>query len=54
MRRTGPTEVRHYGEMFEYLDHGALLRAPLPKTFARAWLAAKADSFVAATPEHAY
>ncbi len=51
MRRTGASEVKHYGEMFEYIEHGALLRAPLPKAYARAWLAATADSFVASTPE---
>jgi glutamate synthase domain-containing protein 2 len=45
LRRISPTEVRHYGEMYEYLEDGALLGASLPKSFARAWHAARADSF---------
>jgi hypothetical protein len=47
-----PTEVRHYGEMYEYLKEGALLGDALPKSFARAWHAASADSFASATPEN--
>jgi glutamate synthase domain-containing protein 2 len=51
LRRISPTEVRHYGEMYEYLREGALLADPLPKHFARAWLAASAETFHSATPE---
>jgi glutamate synthase domain-containing protein 2 len=52
LRRVSPTEVRHYGEMYEYLKEGALLAEPVPKSFARAWRAAQAVSFDSATPEH--
>ncbi len=45
VRRIGPTQVAHYGELFEYLDESALLNAPLPESFARAWDAASASSF---------
>ncbi len=51
LRRVSPTEVRHYGEMYEYLKEGALLGQPLPTSFARAWNAAKATGFESATPE---
>jgi hypothetical protein len=52
LRRVSPTEVHHYGEMYEYLKDGALLADPIPKSFARAWRAAQAHSFDSATPEH--
>jgi glutamate synthase domain-containing protein 2 len=52
LRRVSPTEVHHYGEMYEYLKDGALLGDSVPKSFARAWNAAKAASFESATPEH--
>jgi glutamate synthase domain-containing protein 2 len=45
MRRFGPFEVKHYGEIFEYLEEGALLGSNAPKVFARAWKMARADSF---------
>ncbi len=46
MRRISETEVRHYGELFEYLDDGCLLKEEsLPATFARACRAATAQSF---------
>ena len=51
LRRVSPTEVHHYGEMYEYLKDGALLGTDVPKSFARAWHAAKAASFESATPE---
>ncbi|HVY31839.1 MAG TPA: FMN-binding glutamate synthase family protein [Polyangiaceae bacterium] len=52
LRRVSPTEVHHYGEMYEYLKDRALLAEPVPKSFARAWRAAQAASFDSATPEH--
>jgi len=52
LRRVSPTEVRHYGEMYEYLKEGALLGETVPKSFARAWHAAASDSFASATPEN--
>ena len=45
MRRISPTEVRHYGEIFEYLDPGALLAEPLPRSYERAWRAASTETF---------
>ena len=48
LRRVSPTEVHHYGEMYEYLKDGALLSQPVPKSFARAWHAAQASSFQSA------
>jgi glutamate synthase domain-containing protein 2 len=51
LRRVSPTEVRHYGEMYEYLKEGALLSDAVPRSFVRAWNAAKASSFDSATPE---
>ena len=48
LRRISPTEVHHYGEMYEYLKEGALLAEPAPKSFARAWRAASAATFDAA------
>ncbi|MCX6116449.1 MAG: FMN-binding glutamate synthase family protein [Proteobacteria bacterium] len=45
MRRFGPFEVKHYGEIFEYLNPGDLLKSNLPKIFARAWQMARPDSF---------
>ncbi len=45
MRRVGNCEVRHYGELYEYLNDGDLLSDTLPKTFARAHKAASSDTF---------
>ncbi len=46
MRRVSPTEIRHYGEIYEYLNEGDLLDADaLPESYARAWAAASAESF---------
>jgi glutamate synthase domain-containing protein 2 len=47
LRRITATDVKHYGEIFSYLDSGALLSEPLPPAYARAWLAASADTFAA-------
>lgn len=45
MRRIGPNEVRHYGEIYEYLEDGDLLKDDLPKSYARATLAAVPETF---------
>lgn len=45
MRRTSPAEVHHYGEIFEYLERGALLTEPLPRSYERVWRAASAETF---------
>ena len=49
MRRFGPFEVRHYGEIFHYLSEGELLGSSAPKAFSRAWTMARADSFESTT-----
>ena len=51
MRRVSQLEVRHYGEIFEYLERGALLHDPLPPSFARAWEAADPATFAYQEPE---
>jgi len=48
LRRISPTEVRHYGEMYEYLRDRELLAEPVPQSFARAWRAAAPQSFESA------
>ena len=45
LRRTGPNEVRHYNEIYDFLDDGELLRDPLPASFERAVRAASAETF---------
>ncbi len=45
MRRCGPAEIRHYGEIFEFLNPKDLLQKDLPPSFARAYRMASADSF---------
>ncbi|MCB0032844.1 MAG: hypothetical protein KDE51_02400, partial [Anaerolineales bacterium] len=45
MRRISPTEVYHYGEIYDFLEDGELLREPLPPTYARAMQAASPDTF---------
>ena len=45
MRRVGPNEVKHYGEIYDFLNRGELLKEPLPKAYARACEAAVAESF---------
>ena len=51
LRRISPTEVRHYGEMYEYLKDRQLLAEPVPKSFARAWRAASAATFDSAVKD---
>jgi glutamate synthase domain-containing protein 2 len=45
LRRISPTESRHYGELFDYLNTGELLKAELPEDYRRAMNAATAESF---------
>jgi len=45
MKRTGLAEVRHYGELYSFIEEGSLLGKDLPKEFARAVGAASAESF---------
>jgi glutamate synthase domain-containing protein 2 len=46
-RRVSRTEVHHYGEMYDYLEEGALLRDDLPESYARAWSRAAPHTFAA-------
>lgn len=45
MRRTSPTEIKHYGEIYEFLHEGDLLTEPIPATYERACQAASPDTF---------
>lgn len=46
MHRISPTETRHYGELYDFLEEGALLdERNLPTHYRRAVLAATPDSF---------
>ncbi|MDZ4852495.1 MAG: FMN-binding glutamate synthase family protein [Pirellulaceae bacterium] len=45
MHRVSPTETKHYGELYDFLDDGELLREPLPITYRRACEAASAETF---------
>lgn len=45
MSRISQTEVRHYGEIYNYLQEGDLLKTPLPEDYRRAWEAASSQSF---------
>ena len=47
MHRVGPFDIRHYGELFHYLEPGELLGNP-PPSFKRAWEMAAADAWDAA------
>ncbi len=49
MRRTSPTDIRHYGEIYEFLNDGDLLKENLPNSYKRACSAASADTFEHAT-----
>ncbi len=44
-RRVSPTEVKHYGEIYDYVEAGSLLSGPAPKCMADAWRAARTDRF---------
>ncbi|MBY0472327.1 FMN-binding glutamate synthase family protein [bacterium] len=45
MRRISHNEIRHYGEIYDFIEPGSLLGSSLPKTFERAWHEAQARSF---------
>jgi len=42
-RRVNTTDVKHYGEIYEYVAAGALLGRDPPRSYARAWEAASPD-----------
>jgi hypothetical protein len=45
MRRVSSTEIKHYGEIYEYLEPGSLLQADIPKSYVRAVAFAQSSSF---------
>ena len=45
MRRISATEIKHYGEIYEYLEPGSLLQSDIPKSYARAVASAQSSSF---------
>ena len=49
MHRISPTETKHYGELYDFLEDGALLRTPLPAAYKRACEAASAETFAHAS-----
>lgn len=49
MRRTSPTEIKHYREVYEFLKAGDLLAEPIPASYRRAWYAASAETFAHAS-----
>lgn len=44
-RRTDERTSRHYGEIYDFLEPGALLRDPLPEAYRAEWLEASGDAF---------
>jgi glutamate synthase domain-containing protein 2 len=44
-RRVDATVIKHYGEIYEYLENGSLLKSEVPSSFARAYQSAVPDSF---------
>jgi glutamate synthase domain-containing protein 2 len=45
MHRVSQTDTKHYGELYDFLEDGELLREPLPAAYRRACEAASAQSF---------
>ena len=45
LHRTTPTQTKHYGELYDFLDPGELLKEPLPVDYRRACHAASPDTF---------
>jgi glutamate synthase domain-containing protein 2 len=45
MRRTTPESIKHYGEIYNYLESGSLLTNDIPPEYRRAMAAASASSF---------
>ena len=52
-RRVEASVVRDYGQLYDFLEPGELLQATPPPGFARAWNAARSDSFDAGAPTDA-
>ncbi len=45
MRRISETETRHYGEIVDFLEPGALLGDDLPEGYARSWRSSSPETF---------
>lgn len=45
MKRTGLSEIHHYGELYEFIEEGSLLGGAMPESFVRPMEAASAESF---------
>lgn len=45
VHRVSPTEIKHYGELYDFLEDGALLRQPLPPSYRRACEGASPETF---------
>ena len=45
VRRLGAANIKHYGELFEFIEKGQLLGEEVPESFAKAMLAASSASF---------
>lgn len=44
-RRIGPSDVRCFDEIYDFIEPGALLFDPVPESFERAWYRARSDRF---------
>ncbi len=47
MKRVSLTEIKNYGELYEFIEEGSLLGTTVPASFARPLAAAKAETFQA-------
>ena len=52
-RRVAGNEIRHYGELYDYLPEGALLGSQVPRGWRDDWVRARADRFVTEAPGRA-
>lgn len=50
LRRVNSTQVKHYGELYHYLEPGAIIAGRMSEYYSRPWNAARADSFTAEDP----
>ncbi len=49
-RRTGTTEIRHFGEIYPFLKDGELLQTEPPLPYARAFKGSTAETFASVSP----
>ena len=45
VRRLGPGKIKHYNEIYEYLEPGDLLKSKIPESFACHWKMADPNKF---------